>query len=192
MGAHVWIVGICSHIGAAFYQGAGWPQSLEAPCYPRHPPSTEARQLVNNWNPHVAKFILINYGISPSCPENEGLSSFFKAVYLIFFTTMPHKAKQRQWITKEKSFPAWHIRADTDAGQRWCVLPSFKLTHPLHQFRLCVVRLVLACTVSRWQLHCTCQVMNFNAVLHLAQVCEGKEGRLSPFHKCISLLSRYW
>ena len=25
MGAQVWIVGFASHIGAVFYQGAGWP-----------------------------------------------------------------------------------------------------------------------------------------------------------------------
>ena len=52
----------------------------------------------------------------------------------VFFTTMLHKAKLSQWITLEKSFPAWH-------------LPSSSLTHPLHQFCVCIVPFVLACTV---------------------------------------------
>ena len=67
--------------------------------------------------------------------------------FVLFFTIMHHKAKWLQWIiTKIKSFPSWHVWADADAYQRWYV-PSSKLMHTLRQFRVCVVHLVLACTV---------------------------------------------
>ena len=66
--------------------------------------------------------------------------------FVLFFTTMHHKAKLSQWITKEKSFPSWHVRADADTHQRRRI-PSSELMHPLHQFRVCIVQLVLACTV---------------------------------------------
>ena len=56
------------------------------------------------------------------------------------FTTMHHKAKLSQWITKEKSFPSWCIWADADTCQHWHV-PLSKLTRPLHQFHVCVVSL---------------------------------------------------
>ena len=66
--------------------------------------------------------------------------------FVLFFTIMHHKAKWLQRITKIKSFPSWHVWADADAHQRWYV-PSSKLMHTLRQFRVCVVHLVLACTV---------------------------------------------
>ena len=66
--------------------------------------------------------------------------------FVLFFTIMHHKAKWLQRITKIKSFPSWHVWADGDAHQRWYV-PSSKLMHTLRQFRVCVVHLVLACTV---------------------------------------------
>ena len=66
--------------------------------------------------------------------------------FVLFFTIMHHKAKWLQWITKIKSFPSWHVWADADAYQRWYV-PSSTLMHTLRQFRVCVVHLVLACTV---------------------------------------------
>ena len=58
----------------------------------------------------------------------------------LFFSTMHHKVKLSQWIRKEKSLPSWHISADA--------VPSSELTHPLCQFCVCIVRLVLACTVA--------------------------------------------
>lgn len=33
-------------------------------------------------------------------------------IFFLFFTTMTQKAKLSQWITKEKSFPSWRVRAD--------------------------------------------------------------------------------
>ena len=62
------------------------------------------------------------------------------------FTTMHHKAKLSQWITKEKYFPSWRVRADADAHQRRRV-PSSELTRPSRQFRVSIVRIALACTV---------------------------------------------
>ena len=56
------------------------------------------------------------------------------------FTTMHHKAKLSKWMTKEKSFPSWCIWADADTCQHWHE-PLSKLTHPLHQFHVCVVSL---------------------------------------------------
>ena len=66
--------------------------------------------------------------------------------FVLFFTIMHHKAKWLQRITKIKFFPSWHVWADADAHQRWYV-PSSKLMHTLRQFWVCVVHLVLACTV---------------------------------------------
>ena len=51
--------------------------------------------------------------------------------FVLIFTTIHHKAKLSQWITKEKSFPSWRVRADADARQRWRV-PSSELTRPRH------------------------------------------------------------
>ena len=66
--------------------------------------------------------------------------------FVLFFTTMHQKAKLSLWITKEKSFPSWHVRADAVARQRRRI-PSSELTRPLRHFCICVVRLVLACTI---------------------------------------------
>ena len=46
MGAHGWVAGIFPSHGDRFLS-RGWLATVEAPGYPRHPPSTWARQLVN-------------------------------------------------------------------------------------------------------------------------------------------------
>ena len=93
---------------------------------------------------HITKFFSINH----SYHLNERLSRFFKPENLFgCFTTMHHKAKLSQWITKEKSFPSWYVRADTDARQHQCYTLVRADASKLYQFRVCVFHLVLACTV---------------------------------------------
>ena len=58
----------------------------------------------------------------------------------LFFPTMHHKAKLSQWIRNEK-FVSFLTH------QRWRV-PLSKLMRLLGQFCVCIVRLVMACTVA--------------------------------------------
>ena len=92
---------------------------------------------------HISKFIRAH---EKFLRMSDYRASSYPRHCFVFFTTVPHKAKLSQWITLEKSFPAWCVRADVDARQLWHV-PSSSLKHPLHQFCVCIVRFVLACTV---------------------------------------------
>ena len=66
----------------------------------------------------------------------------------LFFTTMHHKAKLSQWISKEKSFPSCRFWAAADAHQCWHIHSS-QLMRPLRQFCVCNICLILACNASR-------------------------------------------
>ena len=86
---------------------------------------------------HITKFSLINHGsLMKSSLEWVTIEFLQTGEFVLFFTTMHNKAKLSQWITKKKSFPSWHVRADIA-----------RLTCPLCYFHVCVVRLVLASTV---------------------------------------------
>ena len=50
----------------------------------------------------------------------------------LLFTTMPHKVKLSQWITKYNSFPTWCIQADGYARQCWHIPSSELMLLRLH------------------------------------------------------------
>ena len=66
-------------------------------------------------------------------------------ICFVFYNNAHKKAKLSQGITKEKCFPSW-CQMTQNAHQHWHILSS-ELMRPLPHFHICIVRLLLACTV---------------------------------------------
>lgn len=66
-------------------------------------------------------------------------------IYFAFYNNAP-QSKDVTVNNKREIFSFWPIQADAGARQLRCV-PSSKLMRPLRQFHICIIHLVLACTV---------------------------------------------